>query len=103
MSEQRTSKNNMTFAYDTLRRWAEAGKISFKRTEGGKRLYCIQDVHKHYNGGKEIQQKEKKKICYARVSSQHQRHDLKRQVEALQKEYPSHEIIQDIGSGLNWI
>src|SRR6478736_6383638 len=41
-------------SYVTLRRWAEDGKIRFKRAEGGgKRLYCINDVRKLYNGGKE--------------------------------------------------
>jgi predicted site-specific integrase-resolvase len=44
----------------------------------------------------------KNKICYARVSSDHQKEDLERQVEILDKLYPRKEIIKDIGSGLNF-
>jgi len=97
-----TIKKTYDVAYNTLRRWAEADKIRFKRIEGGKRLYCLSDVHRLYNGGKEPEKKKKKQVCYARVSSQHQKSDLEREIEFLRKEYPTHEIIQDIGSGLNW-
>ncbi|CAG8723819.1 1168_t:CDS:2, partial [Dentiscutata heterogama] len=45
---------------------------------------------------------EKKKICYARVSSDKQKEDLDRQCEHLREKYPDHELIKDIGSGLNW-
>ncbi len=31
-----------------------------------------------------------------------EKEDLERQIEQLKEEYPSNEIIQDIGSGLNW-
>ena len=89
-------------SYTTLRRWSENGKIRFKRTPGGKRLYCIKDVQKYFNGGKETKEKEKSRICYARVSSNHQKEDLGRQIEQFKTNYPNHEIISDIGSGLNW-
>ena len=91
-------------SYVTLRRWAEDGKIRFKQTkDGGKRLYCINDIYKLYNRGRETEEEEKRtRVCYARVSSAHQKEDLERQVEQLKKEYPSNEIIKDIGSGLNW-
>ena len=46
--------------------------------------------------------KQKKKICYCRVSSQKQKEDLNRQILFMQKKYPTHEIISDIGSGLNF-
>lgn len=39
---------------------------------------------------------------YARVSSAKQRPDLERQVEDLQKAYPGHSLIRDIGSGVNF-
>ena len=38
----------------------------------------------------------------AKVSSEHQRDDLERQITDLRQRYPGHEIISDIGSGLNW-
>ena len=44
----------------------------------------------------------KVKVCYARVSSEHQRGDLDRQIADLRQHFPGHEIISDIGSGLNW-
>jgi len=97
-----TIQQNYDVSFTTLRRWAEGGKIRFKRTsDKGKRLYCLEDVKKYYNGG-ESEKEEKSKVCYARVSSQHQKEDLGRQVEQLRSEYPKHEIIKDIGSGLNW-
>ncbi len=43
----------------------------------------------------------KRNICYCRVSSQKQSEDLKRQVDVMKEKYPNHEIITDIGSGLN--
>ena len=42
------------------------------------------------------------KIIYCRVSSNKQKDDLKRQIEYLQNLYPSHDIISDIGSGINF-
>jgi len=44
----------------------------------------------------------RKRICYARVSSVKQSEDLERQVQDLQKEYPDHELVKDIGSGVNF-
>lgn len=44
----------------------------------------------------------KEKICYCRVSSQKQKEDLDRQINLMKNLYPSHRIISDIGSGLNF-
>ena len=46
--------------------------------------------------------KERIKICYCRVSSNKQREDLERQVKYMKDKFPTHEIIKDIGSGLNY-
>jgi putative resolvase len=46
--------------------------------------------------------KEKINICYCRVSSRKQKGDLARQIKFMKKKYPNHEIIKDIGSGLNF-
>ena len=43
---------------------------------------------------------EKVKICYARVSSSGQQNDLERQKELLKNLYPTHILIDDIGSGI---
>jgi predicted site-specific integrase-resolvase len=66
----------------------------------GNRLYCIQDVYKAF--GVISKPVEKITICYARVSSSHQKEDLDRQVELLTKKYPSGKLYKDVGSGLNW-
>ena len=84
----------------TLKRWANEGKITSIRTIGNKRLYGCYDIRRVF--GVESIEKKKRKLCYARVSSQKQKEDLEKQVEDLQREYPDHEIIQDIGSGINF-
>lgn len=84
----------------TLRRWGDDGKIETIRTAGGSRLYKLSDVENVFGIKEPII--EKTKICYARVSSNHQKADLQRQIEDLKKEYPGYEIISDIGSGVNF-
>jgi len=85
---------------ETLRRWNNQGKISSIRTPGGNRLYSVVDVEKIFGNQERIN--EKKKICYARVSSEKQKEDLDRQCEYLRQKCPDHELIKDIGSGPNW-
>jgi predicted site-specific integrase-resolvase len=88
---------------NTLRSWAEAGKIGFIRiNEGkGKRLYNINDVNRVL-GTDQCTTNKPKTICYARVSSDHQKDDLNRQIELLRSKYPNAEIIKEIASGLNF-
>jgi predicted site-specific integrase-resolvase len=45
---------------------------------------------------------EKKKYIYARVSSSKQQQDLQRQVALLHEAYPSFDVIQYVGSGINF-
>ena len=79
---------------ETLRLWAENGKIKTIKTDGGHRRYI-------YN--EETNNKETKlKFIYTRVSSKKQQSDLERQIKYLQKLYPEYRIISDIGSGLNF-
>ena len=85
---------------ETLRRWNNQGKISSIRTPGGNRLYSVVDVEKIFGNQERIN--EKKKICYARVSSEKQKEDLDRQCKYLRQKCPDHKLIKDIGSGLNW-
>lgn len=83
----------------TLRLWEKEGKIKSERTEGGHRRYEISDLLKSKKG-------ELLTICYARVSSQDQKGDLKRQKLVLESYCASKgfnfEIISDLGSGLNY-
>jgi predicted site-specific integrase-resolvase len=100
---------------DTLRKWADRKLIRVKRRDGvGKRWYDADDVRKLFGDSttscetsasstfKEEDDKKTKKIAYARVSSSKQKEDLQRQVSALQQAYPTHTIVTDIGSGLNF-
>src|SRR4029079_12365060 len=82
-----------------LRKWDREGKINTIRSPGGKRLYKSQDIQTLFGKGGSV---ERKKVCYARVSSEHQKEDLDRQIQDLRSSYPNHEIFSDIGSGLNW-
>ncbi|RHZ50278.1 hypothetical protein Glove_502g13 [Diversispora epigaea] len=87
---------------ETLRRWADSGRIAIVRTPGGKRLYSITNIQEIFRDNQQTQITQKAKICYAKVSSEHQRDDLERQIANLRQYYPEYEIISDIGSGLNW-
>jgi len=90
-------------ARGTLRLWAEAGKVEALRIgSSGKRLYKLADIERVLGVDTQKAQEKRLRICYARVSSQHQRPDLERQVAFLKQHYPSHTIYQDIGSGLNF-
>lgn len=78
----------------TLERWEKEGKIKAYRTPSGQRRYDCDSVI--------TMSPTKPTIIYARVSSRSQKNDLNRQVEFLVSRYPGCEIIQDIGSGLNF-
>jgi predicted site-specific integrase-resolvase len=79
---------------NTLRKWADAGKIKHIRSASGQRRYDVDDFL-----GK---QKESKTICYCRVSSYKQKDDLQRQIEFMRRKYPNATIVKDIGSGINF-
>lgn len=80
---------------NTLRNWAKAGLIRFVWTKTGYRRYDLGSIIKpKYRRGK--------RVVYARVSSHKQKDDLERQEKFLRGRYPQHEVITDIGSGLNF-
>lgn len=84
----------------TLRSWADKGTVKTFTTPAGQRLYNKQSLLSITNELPNTQIKEK--IIYCRVSSKKQMDDLERQSKHLQSLYPSHKLITDIGSGLNW-
>ena len=91
----------------TLVKWANDGKVSCRRMPGGKRLYSKRDVWAQFGGGSAeaaVEEAEEKRggLCYARVSSAHQKADLERQVADLRAVYPDYDVIQDVGSGLDY-
>ncbi|MEO5332638.1 MAG: IS607 family transposase [Magnetococcus sp. YQC-5] len=79
---------------NTLRKWADAGDLKHVRTPSGQRLYDVDSFVGEVRSGR--------KICYCRVSSYKQKEDLTLQIEFMRSKYPKHEIISDIGSGLNF-
>jgi putative resolvase len=50
----------------------------------------------------ELDNKQKLNLCYIRVSTQGQKSDLEHQKSYMLKKYPKYEIIEDIGSGINF-
>ncbi|MEQ9233560.1 MAG: MerR family DNA-binding transcriptional regulator [Coleofasciculus sp. E2-BRE-01] len=83
----------------TLHRWELNGKIRASRTAGGHRRYDIVDLIGNKSGNELT-------VGYARVSSHDQKDDLNRQVLVLEsycaKQGWEFEIIQDLGSGMNY-
>ncbi len=99
---------------NTLREWDKKGYIKAIRLNGsltGHRRYDIGSFSgkvtdkkdESYSESTKVSKKQTKKgIVYCRVSSRKQKDDLERQIEKLQKLYPQHEVIKDIGSGINF-
>lgn len=75
----------------TLRKYAEENSIKAQRTPTGRWLFDVDEV--------DIKAAS---VCYCRVSSSKQKDDLARQVVYMREKFPDSEIIQDIGSGLNF-
>ena len=85
---------------ETMRRWEASGElVPHRKTKGGTRYY---DVNKLINA----ENNDYPTVCYCRVSSHDQKHDLKRQQELLEaycaaKGWKS-TVISDEGSGMNY-
>lgn len=94
--------------FQTLRNWDREGKIKTIRSPGGKRFYDVKsflektDKYDKDNDKIEEGKDERKKICYCRVSSYSQKEELMHQVDYMKLKYPEHEILTDIGSGINF-
>lgn len=83
--------------YQTLYKMAERKEIDTIKV-GENTLYNINK----YLREKNVLHKERIKICYCRVSSNKQKEDLERQIKFMKDKFPTHTVIQDIGSGLNY-
>lgn len=79
---------------NTLRKYADEGKIPSIKNTAGQRLY---DVQGYIRGASPASL-----VCYCRVSAAKQKDDLERQVAFMRERYPTAEIIKDVGSGLNF-
>ena len=101
-----TAKNaseELGIGVQTLRKWANAGKIDYIKTPTGHRKYDIQSYIRNQTIGPDIEPKENGyDIVYCRVSSSHQRDDLERQKDFMSSKYPDFTVITDVGSGINF-
>jgi len=79
---------------NTLRQYADEGKIKAIRTASGQRRYDA-DSYIRESAGAVV-------VCYCRVSSRAQRQDLRHQVAFMEELYPGAEVVTDIGGGLNF-
>jgi predicted site-specific integrase-resolvase len=83
----------------TLFNWNKKGKIKSIKTKGGHHRYLLSDI---LNNTNTPPTNNKRNICYCRVSTSSQKEDLERQVIFFKLKFPNHEIIKDIGSGINF-
>ena len=88
---------------NTLRKYANQGKLHVVRFgERGQRRFDTEELLKLSKGESEETCEQNPIVCYCRVSSAKQKNDLVRQVAFMRQQFPNAEIIQDIGSGLNF-
>lgn len=98
--------------WQTLRNWEKQGKIKTIRSPGGKRYYDINnfmtdiennsDIKEDNNSDVKENENIRRKICYCRVSSYSQKPELENQIKYMTEKFPNHEILYDIGSGINF-
>lgn len=95
--------NILGVSKQTLRRWEAQGKIKVFRTPKNHRRYDLSQLQ-DFSKSKPVL--DKITIGYARVSSHDQKKDLIRQAQLLEsylaKNGWNYQIIQDLGSGLNY-
>jgi predicted site-specific integrase-resolvase len=87
---------------NSLRTWANTGKIKYSTTKGGHRRYLLESKQDIINQDTPVKDTERCKIIYTRVSSKKQQDDLVRQTDYLKTKYPDYTSVSDIGSGINF-
>jgi putative resolvase len=98
-------RRNYSVSNATLINWAAAGRVRHLRlSEHGKRIHHSGDIARALGIPVDAAPAapDRRHICYARVSSAKQAADLERQAEALAAAEPGHELVKEIGSGINW-
>lgn len=86
---------------DTLFKWTHQGKLPSIKTASGQNRYPLSAVLT-LSSPQNQDPLPKLNFCYARVSSRGQSQDLDRQIELLSSRFPSHTLIKDVGSGINF-
>ena len=79
---------------NTLRQYADEGRIQVIRTASGQSRYDV-DAYLRESTAVAL-------VCYCRVSSAKQREDLDRQIAFRRERYPNAEIVSAVGGGLNF-
>lgn len=97
----RSAAKALGVSQDTLRSLGDQGLLPCVRLPNGHRRY---DVSQYTNTAAAAteQAKQRRRICYCRVSRKHQHADLERQVQHMRERFPDHEVITDIASGINF-
>ena len=90
------AKQMLGVSVKTLRLWDKENKLGAPGIASGARRYNLKDIKNII--GSNISSKQKKKICYCRVSSSKQTDDLKRQKDFFRQKYPDHDLVADVGS-----
>ena len=83
---------------NTLRKYADDGRIKAHKIGGGRRMFDVSSLLDATGRGGQ----RPPVVCYCRVSSHKQKDDLVRQVALMRGQFPDADIIQDVGSGLNF-
>lgn len=107
--------SKLAVSSSTLRYWHRQGKLKVVRTPGGHRLYDISSLDDNqFTDSTSISSLLKNQsdnnldsslldyVIYCRVSSPKQKDDLSRQIEFMREKYPTHKVVTDIGSGINF-
>ena len=98
-----TAAKHFGVSKETLRRWEKSGKIAVDRTPKGHRRFDLSRSPANRSNKFDSRQLT---LGYARVSSHDQKEDLARQAQVLENFCAAngwiHEIVQDLGSGLNF-
>lgn len=97
---------------ETVRNWARRGAVRYKCVQNATRktwLYDMESIGEYLQRDTEQAERAAEeagpqpvRVIYIRVSSAKQAADLERQRELLTAAFPDAEIVQDIGSGLNF-
>jgi putative resolvase len=94
------AKEILKVSFKTISRWTEAGKLNFITAPSGRKRYRLKDIYNLTDC--DLYTNQKQKICYCRVSSSKQMDDLKRQQDFFREKFPTHQLVTDVGSGINW-
>lgn len=93
----------LNITQQSLINWTNKGKIECIRTKGNHRRFLLSSIIPFVSDKSQLPTYSKqRKICYCRVSTHSQKDDLERQINFFSNKFPEHEIIKDVGSGINF-